>query len=141
MRWLIVIAVIAIIVAIYLSGDSSTPTNLQPVTPSTMQATAPEPDAEPAPPPRQPVQAAPDKLQQIKQIAQIHRVQIVNYQPMGNGALIHLQWGGDSTGPGGDLINDLLTKGIIRGANDPQQGVGMDRQQRRVYWTKWQLVF
>ncbi|MCE5231109.1 hypothetical protein LLG95_16150 [bacterium] len=141
MRWLIVIVVLGIIAAIYFSGDSSTQTTQQPAPPPA-QVSEPEPTPEePTPQPRQAQAPAPDKLQQIRQVANKYRIQIVNYQPGGNGAFIHIQWVGDSTGPGGDFIRDLLGQGIIRDATNPKQGISVDRQQRRVYWTQWQLAF
>ncbi len=156
MRWWIGIVIVIVIIAalIYITQEEPAPTSTQTTTTTATQTQAPEPApteeaATPDPAatqaaaqPRQPAQpAVDDVLERIKQVAAQNRVQIVGWQRGGSGAIIKLQWIGDSSGPGGDFINDLLRQGIIRSADDPQQGVGFNRQQQRVYWTQWRLSF
>lgn len=156
MRWWIVIAIVVIIVAalIYITQEDvartsaqptpTTQTQAQPPDPSESQA-ATEPELAATQSPAQPLQparpAVDDVLERIKKVAARNRVEIVGWQRGGGGANIKIQWIGDSSGPGGDFVNDLLRQGIIRSADNPQQGIFVNPHQQRVYWTQWRLAF
>lgn len=144
MRWWIgILIVIIVIIALILLNDyEPTP---PPVAPTPTQAQTPEPEptaTQVAAQPRPPVRPAIDDiLERIKQVAARNRVEIVGWQRTGGGANIKIQWIGDSSGPGGEFMHDLLLQGIIRSADNAQQGIFVNRQQQRVYWTQWQLNF
>lgn len=145
MRWLIALVVIAILVALFFynpeeptSGTPPSATNTQATT-QVRLSTRP-----PAAVPQQPRMAQGPNLARIKETARKHRVDIVRWQPTGNGAAMRLQWIGDSVGPGGDFMNDLISQGLIRNCNIPgpnEMGYFRDQQQRPTHWVEYQVTW
>lgn len=87
---------------------------------------------------------AQDKLPLIKDTARKFNVEILSFEPSGNGATMRIQWYGPSTGPGGDFMNSLITQGIIRNLNLPaanEQGYFVDKEQRQVHWIQYQIIW
>lgn len=154
MRWWIGIAIIIILVILLISINdggnapatttttTTTTTQTQTADPSQQNTEEPEPTPEAAPQPRRQAQQPVDgKLQALKIVAARNRVQLAGYQRGGAGAKIRIEWIGDSSGPGGDFMMDLLRQGVIRSADNAQQGINVNQQQQRVYWTQWDVAF
>lgn len=91
------------------------------------------------PPPRVPVAAPTGIRVKLDAIARGTRVSIIAYREQGRKVNVTVQWVGDSTGPGGDFLDECVRQGILRDFKDQGFKEFHDRQGRRTYQAAYEL--
>lgn len=75
----------------------------------------------------------------IAEMAQKARVEVTRYSESGGRVNVVVHWIGDSSGPGGDFLDEGLKAGAFRDFKDRGSNVYFDRQGRRNWEAAYEL--
>jgi hypothetical protein len=148
---IVLVLIAAALIYLKLAGPQPTPPPVKTATPDTPQAPGFPTQAQPASPliptpaatPRPTLGPTPVPTQayanKIAELAQRTGVQIQSYSETGGRVNVVIHWIGDSTGPGGDFLDEGVKEGLIRNFKENGFRRYHDRQLRTHHEAAYEL--